>query len=197
MASGDIQASLAPPGAGLPRFQAFTFRYVFFPTYCRFTSWEKATTVFDAEGMKLTELARSLPPHLLQKRVLVKPLWGIEDSSRYWSAAAVLEHLIEMGAFIATTVVDLSNGETPPCEMNVADFKPRGGRGPQVLENYTRFLDDYAKTLLEDVGSRGSKLSHPHPWYGELTPHRWLCLGTLHQTIHRRQMARIVAALRK
>jgi hypothetical protein len=197
MASGDIQASLAPPGAGLPRFQAFALRYVLFPTYCRFTAWDKAAAVFDAEGKKLIELARSVPPRLFQTKVLVKSLWGIEDSSRYWSAEMVLEHLIEMGACLATTVVDLSNGEPPACEVNVADFKPRGNRGPQVLDDYTGFLEDYAKTLLEDVGDRRSTLSHPHPWFGELTPHRWLCLGTIHQTIHRRQMARIVAAVHK
>lgn len=196
MASGDIQASLAQPGAGLGRFQAFMLRYVLFPAHCRFTSWDKAAAVFEAEGKRLIEMARRLPPFLFQKRVLVKPLWGIEDSSRYWSAEMVLEHLIEMGACIATTVVDLSNGEIPACEVNVMDFKPRGGRGPQVIEDCTRFLDDYAKTLLEDVGDRRSKLSHPHPWFGELTSHRWVCLGTIHQAIHRRQMARIVAALR-
>jgi hypothetical protein len=195
MASDDIQASLAPPGAGLPRFQAFMLRYVLFPTYCRFTSWDTAAAVFEAEGKKLIELARPLPPLLFQKRVLLKPLWGIEDSSRYWSAEMVLEHLIEMGTCIATRVVDLTNGETPPCEVNVADFKPRGGRGPQVLEDYTRFLDDYAKTLLEDVGEKRSKLTHPHPWFGQLTAHRWVCLGTIHQAIHRRQIARIVATL--
>jgi hypothetical protein len=30
-----------------------------------------------------------------------------------------------------------------------------------------------------------------------LTPQRWVCLGAIHQQIHRRQMERIIAGLRK
>ena len=195
MASESIQASLARPGAGLPKFGSFVLRRVVFPACCRVTSWEKAAAVFEAEGEKLIALARPLPSDLLQKRVLIKPLWGIEDSSRSWSAEMVLEHLIEVGTRTAIRIVELSHGEEPTLEADTAGVEPTGDQGFSVLEDFIAFLDDYTQTLSEDVGDRRSKLTHPHPWFGQLTAHRWACLSTIHLTIHRRQMERIVSRL--
>jgi hypothetical protein len=180
--------------AGLPKFQALLLRYVLFPTYCRFTSWDKAAAVFEAEGKKLIALARPLPSDLFQKKVQIGPLWGLEASCRCWSAEMVLEHLIEVGTRIAIGVVELSHGEEPTVQAD--DVKPKGGHGLRLLEDYIAFLDDYAQTLVEDVGRRTSKLTRPHPWFGQLTAHDWACLGAFHQTIHRRQMEKIVAQLR-
>jgi hypothetical protein len=134
-----------------------------------------------------------LSPDAFRTRVLIRPLWGIEDSSRYWSAEMVLEHLIEVGARIATAIVELSHGEKPGADG--ADGSPGGGRGPGLLQDYRAFLSDYADTLCEDVGDRASKLTHPHPWFGELSAHRWACLAAFHQAVHRRQLQAIVAGL--
>jgi len=193
MASEDIQASLTRQGERLPRFEGFVLRYLVFPTYCRFTSLEKAAAVFESEGNELIALARSLPPHLFRKKVLIRPLWGLEENSRCWSAEMVLEHLIEVGTRIAIGIVEISHGEEPTVKAD--DVKPQGGHGLRLLEDYIAFLDDYAQTLLEDVDRGTSKLTHPHPWFGQLTAHGWACLGAFHQTVHRRQMERIVATL--
>lgn len=138
-------------------------------------------------------LAQSLLPNAFQKRVRIKPLWGIEDSSRDWSAEMVLEHLIEVGVRIATAIIELSHGEKPGTP--IGDAIPGGGRGHALIEDYAAFLDDYAATLSEDVGNRDSKLTCPHPWFGELTAHRWACLGAFHQAQHRRHLEEIVAAV--
>jgi hypothetical protein len=192
MASEGIHA--ARPGVELPRFQAFLLRHILFPTHCRFTSWDKAADVFEAEGKKLIALARPLSPDLFQKKVPIRPLWGLEASCRCWSAEMVLEHLIEVGTRTAIGIVELSHGEEPTVQVD--DMLPKGGHGLRLLDDYIAFLDDYAQTLLEDVGRRTSKLTRPHPWFGQLTAHGWACLGAFHQTIHRRQMERIVAQLR-
>lgn len=191
----DIQKSLALPGAGLPVVQAFLLRYLLFPTYCRVTSWHKALAVFQTEGQGVIALAAPLSPEQMQKRVLVKAPMGIEDSSRFWSAEMVLEHLIEVGTRIATGIVALTCGEEVTVKADVADVKPKGGNGSRILEDYTAFLIDYAQTLTEDIGDRKSNRTHFHPWFGHLTAHQWVCLGAVHQTIHRRQMRRIVAGL--
>jgi hypothetical protein len=190
-----IQKSLAPPGAGLPVIQAFVLRYVLFPAYCRITSWQKALAAFQGEGDRIIALAEPLSPQQLQQRILVKAPMGIEDSSRYWSAEMVLEHLIEVGTRIATGIVELTCGEEVTVKADVADVKPMGGNGTEILEDYKAFLLDYAETLAEDVGDVRSKRTHSHPWFGRLTAHQWACLGAVHQTIHRRQMERIVAGL--
>ncbi len=106
----DIQNSLAPPGAGLPIVQAFVLRYMIFPAYCLATSWDKAVAAFQAEGQKVIALVEPLSAEQLQRRVLVKAPMGIEDSSRYWSASMVLEHLIEVGSRIAVGIVELTHG---------------------------------------------------------------------------------------
>jgi hypothetical protein len=189
--SSDIQ--VAPPGTGLPAFQGFMLRYLVFPTCRSLTSWEKAAAIFRTEGRRLIELAQPLSAEVLSRRVAVKPLWGIEDSSRYWSAEMVLEHLIEVGTRIAIGVVELSHGQQPNVDM--MDVNPDGGRGRQVVEDYIAFLEDYANTLAEEVGDKRSKLTYPHPCFGELTAHGCVCLAAVHQKLRCRQMERIVAAV--
>jgi len=191
MATEGIQA--ARPGAGVPTFQALVLRHVLFPTYCRLTSWQKAAAVFEAEGKRLVALAQPLPPHLFQKKVQVGLLWGLEASCRCWSAEMVLEHLIEVGTRTAIGIVELSHDEEPTVEVD--DMLPKGGHGLRLLDDYIAFLDDYAQTLAEDIGRKTTRSTHPHPWFGQLTAHGWACLGAHHQSVHRRQMERIVAEL--
>ncbi len=191
----DIQRSLAPPGAGLPAVQAFLLRYFLFPVHCRVTSWQKALAVFETEGDRVIALVDLLSPEQFRERVLVKAPLGIEDSSRYWSAEMVLEHLIEVGTRIATGIVELTQSEEVTIKTDIADVKPNGENGRQILEDYKAFLLDYTQTLTEDIGDVRSKQTHFHPWFGNLTAHQWACLGTVHQAIHRRQMERIVAGL--
>jgi hypothetical protein len=140
-------------------------------------------------------LAKPLSPRQLRQRVLVKAPLGIEDSSRYWSAAMVLEHLIEVGSRVATGIVELTQGREVTVKADIADVKPRGGKGAEILDDYKAFLGDYARTLDEDVGDRKSRDTHAHPWFGDLNAHHWACLGALHQSIHRRQIERIIAGL--
>lgn len=193
MTADVIQATLAPPGAGLPRVQAVLLRRFLFPIYCRWTSWDSAVGAFRAQGKRIQGLAERLPPEAFRTRVLIRPLWGIEDSSRYWSAEMVLEHLIESGARIATVIVELSRGEKPMGDLT--EEHPNGNRGQGLLQDFCAFLDDYADTLSEDVNDPHSKPTHPHPWLGDLTAHRWACFGAWHQAIHRRQLEAILAEL--
>ena len=193
----DIQKSLASPGAGLPMVQAFALRQFIFPAYCLTTSWDNALVAFQAEGQKVLALAGPLTEDRLQRRVLVKASMGIEDSSRYWSAAMVMEHLIEVGSRTAVGIVELSNGATVTVKADIADVKPVGGKGSEIIEDFRQFLDDYVWIVAEEVGNRRSKSRYPHPWFGELNAHQWMCLGAVHQSIHRKQMERIVAGLER
>ena len=155
----NIQDSLAPPGAGLPVLQAFALRHLIFPAYFLTTSWDKALAAFQAEGQKLIALAETLSANQLQQRVLIKAPMGIEDSSRYWSAAMVLEHLIEVGSRVAVGVVELTNGSTVTVKADIADVKPEGGKGREIVEDFQQFLDDYARMVTEDIGDRKEQVS--------------------------------------
>jgi hypothetical protein len=191
----DIQKSLAPPGAGLPIVQAFVLRHLVFPAYCLTTSWDKALAAFQAEGQKMIALAEPLSAEQLQRRVVVKAPMGIEDSSRYWSASMVLEHLIEVGSRIAVGIVELTHGTPVTVKTDIADVKPKGGKGSQIVQDFRQFLGDYSRIVSKDIGDRNSGSRHPHPWFGELNAHQWVCLGAVHQSIHRKQMERIAAGL--
>ena len=191
----DIQKSLAPPGAGLPAVQAFLLRYLLFPAFCYTNPWQQALAKFQDEGQRIVALVEPLSSQQLQQRILVKAPMGVEDSSRYWSAAMVLEHLIEVGSRVATGIVELSHGEEVTVKADIADVKPKGGKGRQIIEEYTLFLRDFAHTLSEDVGDCQSTHTHGHPWFGELDAHQWACLAAVHQKIHRQQLERIVARL--
>jgi hypothetical protein len=195
MASDDMQPMLASSVAGPPRTQAFLLRHLLFPFCCRCLSWKRADAVFQVEGKKLVRLTEALPGKLLSKEVLIGRLVGIEDDERCWSAEMVLEHLIDSGTVFAECIVQLSKGEKPAAGIVDVAAKPEGGKGIEVWRDYRDFLGDFAGTLSEDVHDRRSRTSHPHPWLGELTAHRWHCLAAVHQTVHRRQMERIVAGL--
>ena len=107
----------------------------------------------------------------------------------------VLEHLIEVGSRVATGIVELTHGEQVTVSSDVADVKPTGGKGSEIVEEYKAFLRDYAHTLNEDAGDWKSAQTYGHPWFGELNARQWACLGAVHQSIHRKQMERIVAGL--
>jgi hypothetical protein len=191
------QANLAAPGAGLPRLQAFVLRHLFFPAFCRTTSWDKALGLFLSEGERVAAATQSLAPEALQTRVLIRAPMGIEDSSRYWSAAMVLEHLIEVGSRVATGVVELTHGQVVSVKADIADVKPNGQNNDGIVAAYRVFLEDYQDKLVHQTGNRNAQNTAPHPWFGDLTPQRWVCLGAIHQQIHRRQIDRIIAGLRQ
>jgi hypothetical protein len=191
------QANLAAPGAGLPGLQAVVLRHVLFPAFCRTTSWDKAVGLFRREGERVAAAAQSLAPQALQTRVLIRAPMGIEDSSRYWSAAMVLEHLIEVGSRVATGVVELTHGQAASVKADIVAVKPKGGKDGSIVSEYRAFLEDYADKVMKRAGDRAARHTAPHPWFGDLTPHRWVCLGALHQQIHRRQLDRIIDGLRQ
>jgi hypothetical protein len=191
------QANLAAPGAGLPRLQAFALRHVIFPAFCRTTSWDKALGLFLHEGETVAAAAQSLSPNALQTRVLIRAPMGIEDSSRYWSVAMILEYLIEVGSRVATGVVELTHGQPVSVKADIADVKPKGKNDEGIVSTYRLFLEGYQDKLVHQTGNRKAQNTAPHPWFGDLTPQRWVCLGAIHQQIHRRQIERIIAGLRQ
>jgi hypothetical protein len=160
-----------------------------FSLFCKSTSWDSAGLLFQTEGQKLLQEARALPHELLSRKVQV-------GYSRHWSAEMVLEHLIELGTIYAEVIVHLSHGESPWHEIDPAMVIPEGGAGSRILGDYSSFLNDFASVLSEDVGGTETALTHPHPYYGELTAHGWLCLAAFHQRVHCDQIEQIVASLR-
>jgi hypothetical protein len=191
-----IQATLDAPGAGLPAVQAWALKAVF-RTVARCRGWKASTAAFLSENARLCALTEPLGDADLARRVLIAPLFGIEDSSRFWSPAMVLEHLVISVNGIAGAMVALERGKVPPRQVSIADIKPRGaGEARAAIGQFRESMGRYAERFGAPVAGARRSRTHPHPWFGPLTIHDWHTLVAVHNAIHRRQVERILAAAR-
>jgi hypothetical protein len=184
---------LQPPGAGLPWWELLLIRHLVFPRACRKLTWDAAAQRFQEEGARILVIWDALPAERLGERVLVRRLAGIEDSSRYWSAAMTVEHLNIVGAGIRQAISGLRRGEVPARAARIEDVKPRGEAAPaEVRSAFVRLLADAAEAeAVESAIPRGTGPRYAHPWFGPIDAYQWHCLLTLHQGIHRRQLEAI------
>lgn len=185
------EPTLAAPGAGLPPLELAIARVVF-PIGAALTSWNAALDRFRAEGERILDLVQPLSTTLLTERVLIERIRGIEDSSRFWSPAMVLDHLVIVGDAIGSVVVSLSRSQRPPGETSIAAVKPNPAAGPELVGRFRDLLASYPRLLAEQVKTRDSRTTYPHPWFGELNARQWNVLAAFHQGIHRRQLLAIL-----
>lgn len=184
-----LQAS----GAGIPGWQRLAGKYFYLPLWCLRYSWERTPDVLEAQAGRLLQGAASLGDELLRRRVLVPPLVGLEDSSRYDSYAMVLEHLTIVGHAVARIVVDLSHGRRHTVALRPAEVKAQGLAEPtEVVAGYREMLAAFRHAALDAGADRRSPLRHEHPWFGALDAYQWLCFCTLHQVVHLKQARAIL-----
>jgi len=96
--SSATEPELDKPGAGLPLIELAVAKYIMFPMLRSLASKEKAIDVFAEESEKIIALIAELKSDLLTERRLIPRLKGLEDSSRYWSVAMTIEHLVIVAA---------------------------------------------------------------------------------------------------
>jgi hypothetical protein len=193
---GAIGPRLAPPGAGVPIWQRLAGRYLLLPGYCARLTWDGVPDLMDQQGHDLVALANDRVDRSLCRPVLIPPQIGLEDSSRNYSYAMVLEHLTIIGHAITRIVVDLSRSMRPPGVVRTADLKPHGKQSAaDARRAYRDMLADFRRRTLEEAGDRDSRVRYAHPWFGPLTAFQWICFAPFHQTIHLRQARRIVSRL--
>jgi hypothetical protein len=184
---------LAPPGAGVPEYQRLTGKYILLPYYSRRWSWDQAVEVTLKEGGNLIDRSRGLSEERLTRRVLVPPQIGLEDSSRYWSYAMVLEHLTILGTIVTRIIVELTHGTSSSAPVSTTELKPAGGQSAaSSIEVFRRHLEAFRHGTMEASGDRRSPTRFEHPWFGPLTAHQWICFVPFHQRIHIRQTNRIL-----
>jgi hypothetical protein len=189
--------TLQPPGAGLPWWELLVARYLVFPRACRRLSWAAAARLFQDEGARILAIYDALPAERLNERVLIRRFAGMEDSSRYWSAALTVEHLNIVGVGIRRTIDSLRRGEVPARTARVEDVKPRGETAPAVVRSeFVRLLADAASAEAgEPPIARGEGPRYAHPWFGPIDVYQWHCLLGIHQGLHRKQIEAIRSGL--
>ncbi|MEM6822848.1 MAG: hypothetical protein AAF558_13015 [Verrucomicrobiota bacterium] len=196
MSDEHVISNLEPPGAGLPPFQGFMAKHFLFPFFCGFYNWSRAMELYKVESDRILDLSVHLHPEDLTRKILVPRLAGLEDSSRYWSVSMTLEHLMIVGESVKTTIIMLSHDEIPPGKADTAAVKPQGIYGPEVIEKFRSFVDEYCWEIQEKAKKRRTKRTYDHPWFGPLTARRWVRMGALHQKLHRSQIEHIVIKLK-
>jgi hypothetical protein len=188
----DAPVKLAPPGAGLPLHEAWTLRLFGRFMLRRGTTWDSALDDIEAISDRMIARFSALPLEIQSTRVLVKRLQGLEDSSRYWSPAMVLEHLCITGEAMLGMVILLSNGGTSSRRVSTADVKPVGLPPGEVLQSFTTLHRGARPRLRERCGPEREGGKHRHPWFGALHATDWLRMTAFHLRLHEKQMELIL-----
>lgn len=188
----DIQASLQKPGAGVAVTHRLLMRYLIAPLVAGRSNWGKDNAGFASVTAKIIKDYESLSEEQRGRRVLVPPQFGLEDSSRHWSAAMLLEHLLIVSKGIASLVTPLSKGIIPDYEVEMARVKPKGALSPsEALAQFKAYTATAMADLDRTVADRNSKAALYHPWFGKFTARQWHWLMTAHAVIHLNQLRAI------
>lgn len=178
---------LAPPGAGLPWFESLMVRWFGRRMLRSGLNWESAQAAIARVSSRLAREAQEMDDATFARRVLIKRLRGLEDSSRHWSPEMVLEHLVITGEMFAGFIVALSNGRPVEDRRGIADIKPRGELGRAVVARFVEVHEAIPARLAKEAGALRDGPTHLHPWFGKLNAAEWLSLTAVHLGLHEKQ----------
>jgi hypothetical protein len=188
------EPQLAPPGAGLPKPELLIARLLF-----AWQRWrgnrESFNQHFQRERQLIQGHVASCDAESAARRVLIKRVPGLEDSSRYWSIWMTLEHLRIIHLQLAGIISSLANEVVPSGKADTAKVKPSPDLNSSVLAEYEASCDHLLKTTAA-IGNLKTSARYPHPWFGSLDAAGWHAMAATHLNIHRQQIERIRAGLR-
>jgi hypothetical protein len=161
-------------------------------------SWFRRTTpraavvaLFEREQAEILRLARACTAEHRARRVLIRRLPGLEDSSRDWSVLMTLEHLRIVNAAVAETLRALAAGKVPPRVASTAAVKP----SPEVDDAVIDAFAAGGAALLEcaaAIPDLRTSARYAHPWFGPLDGAGWHAMAAFHLRLHRKQVAAIL-----
>lgn len=187
---------LEAPGKGLGFIPTLIARYLLMPRWSRTFDWKKISDLFNSETEKIIKLVETIPPEQWVHKKLVGRLQGLEDSSRYWSVADTLEHLVIVGRHITHAAQELSSGRELSKVPRVEDVKPTGHvEALEIFEEFKSFSRSINDRCFLLSKFSDSKLLGTHPWFGPLNHRQWMIVLAIHQRIHRKQIEAIKTLL--
>lgn len=181
---------LAPPGAGLPKAELFVARWLF-----AFDRWRCTRESFDAtfarQRVSIRDLYKRCDRESGARRVLIRRVRGIEDSSRDWSVWMTLDHLRIVNAGFTAVVRALTHGVVPPGKASTAAVKPSPDATAEVVPLYEAACDAWLAAVAPPADLR-TPTRFTHPWFGSLDAAGWHALAGTHMSVHRVQLQRIL-----
>lgn len=185
---------LAVPGAGLPRVELWIARLIFHFGAWR-TSRSEASALFAAERDAVLKLAQSCDAETGARRVLIRRLPGLEDSSRYWSVFMTLDHLRIVNESVTGVISELLAERMPPGAASTAAVKPAEGVGPEIVEAFAESCRRL-ETVVTGAPTLATKTRYAHPWFGPLSAAQWHFMAAFHLRLHRKQIEQVLAEAR-
>lgn len=190
------EPKLDKPGAGLPFVEWFVAQFILVPILFMTTSKERAIQKFQSESQEIVRLAKELSAEQFTQRRLIKRLRGLEDSSRYWSVAMTVEHLVIVGGGTRRIVKNLAKGITEMPPSSTAAVKPHENLdAAKIIEDFQAMTDALVQTAKVTDFSKNPLAKFNHPWFGPMTATQWLVFAPMHQRLHRRQIEEIIKLL--
>lgn len=189
---------LAPPGAGLPWLENFILKYIYYPAKLKQTTWGDNLDKLQRETRNIINICENLSEQEFQTRVLVQRLRGMEDSSRYWSAALTIDHLMITLQGMSYAALELSQGREVKKEVGTADVKPKQEDVTSkavMLQNLKTLTDEVVAKLKPFTMDHSLEFKAKHPWFGYITADGWVWTLAQHQALHRKQIQLIVKQL--
>ena len=193
--SSNSSVKLAPPGAGLPFAERLFARWLAGPVLSKIVPLDQARADYERHTNTVLSIAHAMPLELRNQPVLIRPIGGLEDSSRNWSMNGVLEHLLTVSKAVEGVILSLAKEVVPPGSADPAKVKPKGG-DRDWLDEFSTFAPGLLVRIDQQIQSGGltldSKSTFVHPWFGPFNARQWYWLLSRHQGIHAHQ-ARLIA----
>jgi len=189
----ESEPKLAAPGGGLPWPELHIARLLF-RWQLRGSNRESADALIASEQKEILHLASECDEGSGARRVLIKRLPGMEDSSRHWSVFMTLEHLRIVNEFIASTIVELGRGATPSRVADTAAVKPDPAADAAVCGQFENSCREIT-SAVSGIADLHTRARHPHPWFGPLDAAAWHFMAGFHMRLHRAQIEAILRGL--
>ena len=139
----------------------------------------------------MVRVAGNLTPQAANRQVLIPRITGIEDSSRNWSVLMTLDHLVIVNSAIIDIIEALAGERLCSRRISIAGVKPKPSQSMETIQQFAEATQDYVERISH-LDKLVTATRHTHPWFGRLDALGWHWLATVHQTIHRRQIEKII-----
>lgn len=196
-----ILESLGKPGDGIPAPAKLILKYVLKPFKIRPFKWSECSEQLQKANALFFKELSLLNEEDFTKKVLVPTIVGIEDSSRYWSAAMVCRHLTIVSSAMESIILTLLKGESFPIVADTARVKPEMEKNDLAsIEEYKKLTQSISKNIeegLRKLEKPDFKITHRHPWFGDMQAKDWYWLIGTHVFIHLKQLKEIRKGLEK
>lgn len=186
--------SLGVAGGGLPQIERLFIKRVLVPSVRIVCTWNIALFMIQREVRIIEALIKNFDEETLQKRVVIKRAFAIEDHSRDYSINMTLEHLRIAGSAVMAVIDTLSNEKEFPKDITIEAVKPKDNGKDEAKKffDFMKTYEEYIKNHKKNYSQKAKK----HPWFVNFNNFDWSCFMFMHTFIHRRQVQAIIKELK-